>query len=248
VGANWYPCRFANFSVSYYHKIRREDYEHTQDTTPNRAGNAYPAFILEHDFDTDDVNFRVTLRPRNNLTLVTRYDFQLSTVDMRGDRTNLLGMPIEKVESGEITSHIISQSISWTPFARLYLQASGSYVIDETDTPVANWLGTNNLVLNSLNNYWNASLTAGYALSDKTDLQGQYFYYRADNYEDNSLVSMPYGVDAEEHGVVAAVIHRLTNRIRLTLKYGFFRNREATFGGNNDYDAHLVYSSLQYRF
>jgi hypothetical protein len=248
VGANWYPCRFANFAVSYYHKIRREEYEHQQDTTPNRAGNAYPAFILAHDFDTDDVNFRVTLRPRNNLTLVTRYDFQLSTIDLLGDRTNLLGMPIEKVQSGEVTTHIISQSVSWTPFPRLYLQASGSYVIDETDTPVANWLGTNNLVLNSMNNYWNASGTAGYVLSEKTDLQAQYFYYRADNYEDNSLDSMPYGVDAEEHGVIGTVIHRLTNQLRLSLKYGFFRNREATFGGHNDYDAHLVYSSLQYRF
>jgi hypothetical protein len=32
------------------------------------------------------------------------------------------------------------------------------------------------------------------------------------------------------------------------LTYGFFANHDQTSGGNNDYTAHLIYSSLQYRF
>jgi hypothetical protein len=36
--------------------------------------------------------------------------------------------------------------------------------------------------------------------------------------------------------------------VRVSLKYGFFRNREKTYGGHNDYDAHLVLATMQYRF
>lgn len=252
VGANWYPLRNLTLGVQYYHKIRSEDYDHTQDSTPPRSGNAYPAFLLAHDFETDDANLRVTWRPRHNLTLVSRYDIQLSTIETLGDRTNSLGAPIGTEESADITSHIFSQSVSWTPLSRLYLQATVSYALDETDTPANEVVNTNgvpiNVVLDTQNDYWNGSATVGFVLSDRTDLQAQYFYYRADNYVDNSAASQPYGIDAEEHGFSAALIHRLSERVRCTLRYGFFNNRDRTSGGRNDYDAHLVLASVQLRF
>jgi hypothetical protein len=245
VGANWYPLPRLSLAAQYYHKIRTEDYDHTQDNTPNRSGNRYPAFLVAQDFETDDANIRVTWRPLNTLTLVTRYDFQLSTVDMQGDG-------LSSVESARITSHIFSESVSWTPIPRLVLQASVNYALDETDTPADEVVTTNgvplNVVLDTQNDYWNASATVGFVLDDKTDLQAQYSYYRADNYVDNSAFSQPFGVDAEEHGITAALIRRLSDRVRWTLKYGFFSNRDRTSGGRNDYDAHLVMTSMQVRF
>jgi hypothetical protein len=245
VGANWYPLRNLNMGAQYYHKIRSEDYEHTQDTTPNRTGNRYPAFLLAHDFETDDANVRVTWRPRPNLTLVSRYDYQISTIEMQGDG-------LAEIESAEVNSHIFSQSISWIPFSRLFVQASVNYALDETDTPANDVVTTNgvplNVVLDSVNDYWNATATIGCVLDEKTDLQAQYFYYRADNYVNNSVAGQPYGVDATEHGITATLIRRLTDRVRWTLKYGFFNNRDRTAGGRNDYDAHLVMTSMQLRF
>jgi hypothetical protein len=245
VGANWYPLRNLNMGAQFYHKIRTEDYDHTQDTTPNRTGNRYPAFLLAHEFETDDANFRVTWRPLRNLTLVSRYDVQLSSVKMQGDG-------LAEIESAELTSHIFSESISWIPCPRLYVQASVNYALDETDTPANEVVRTNgvplNVVLDSVNDYWNASATIGYVLDDKTDLQAQYFYYRADNYVDNSADGQPYGVDAKEHGIIATLSRRLTDRVRWTLKYGFFNNRDRTAGGRNDYDAHLLLTSVQLRF
>jgi hypothetical protein len=32
------------------------------------------------------------------------------------------------------------------------------------------------------------------------------------------------------------------------LRYGFYTSRDETSGGNNNYDAHLIYSSFRYRF
>jgi hypothetical protein len=248
-GANWYPLRSVNMGLQYYHKVRNEDYDHIEDTTTNRSGNRYPAFLLAQDFVTDDVNFRITYRPWRNVTLVSRYDFQFSTIDMEGGGTNAFGGPMDKIQSAKLTSHIFSQSISWTPWYRLYLQASVNYAIDDTDTPADRALGSvTNVVPDMKNNYWNLGASAGLALDDKSDLQANYTYYRADNYIDNAAFSQPFGADSEEHGVTLTYLRRFTNRIRWTLKYGFFNNRDYTSGFHNDYQAHLAYTTLRIMF
>jgi hypothetical protein len=241
-----------NFAGQYYFKRRQNDYDHDVDTArynpPANVGNLYPAFIRNHDFDTHDVNFRTTWRPWPNLTLVSRYDYQLSTIDTRGDVNNL-GISLKQVESSEAITHIFSQSASWSPLARLYLQGSISYVLDQTETPASDLTGTAaNVVQDAENDYWNASVLTGYALTERADFQVQYHYYRADNYSDNSSVSLPYGAGAEQHGVTATLLHRIRKNLLWKLQYGFFTGDDETSGGNNEYDAHLVYSSLQYLF
>src|SRR4030095_13657469 len=85
VGANWYPLSRLNIGAQYYHKIHDYDYDHVRDSTSNAppAADRSPAFLTDQNFQTDDMNVRATWRPFNTLTLVTRYDFQLSTVDTR---------------------------------------------------------------------------------------------------------------------------------------------------------------------
>ncbi len=241
VGANWYPLRKLNLAAQYYHKSRDNDYDHRLDSTPNNSADRYPAFLREQDFDTDDFNARVTWRPHPTVTLVSRYDFQLSTIDTRAD--GLAG-----VESAENRAHVLSQSVSWSPLGRLYLQGTINYVLDETDTPATRALGTTNLVLVSANDYWNASASAGYALDEKTDLEASYFYYRADNYSDNSALTVAYGADAEEHGILAGIRRRIARNILWTARYGYFQGKSETAGGRNDYTAHLAYTSLRIFF
>ena len=252
VGANWYPHRKANFGTQYYYRSRRNDYDHPLDSTfynPPSTNNLYPAFIREHEFNTHDVNFRMTLRPIGTLTLVSRYDFQRTTYDTRGG-VNSYGVALDEIESAASTSHIFSQSASWIPWPRLFLQASGSYAIEHTHTPASHLTGSPaRLVQDAENDYWNVSGLIGYALSERTDLQTQYFYYRAHSYNlGNADVGLPYGAGAEQHGVTASLIHRLTKNLIWKLQYGFFTAHDQTSGGHNDYQAHLVYSSMLFRF
>jgi hypothetical protein len=242
VGANWYPCARANIAVQGYYKTRSYDYEYAFDSTPNPppSGNRYPAFLTAQDFTTGDANLRLTLRPVNRLTLVTRYDYQRSWIDTQAAN-------LENVQSAALRSHIFSQSASWTPFARLWIQASGSYVIDEMDTPASTQLPTP-VIQNSDNNYWNVSASAGYVLDDKTDLQVQYFFYRASNYMNNALYGMPYGVSDQEQGIVATLGHRFSAQLRGTLKYGYFINQDVTSGGLNNYYSQMVSASMTYMF
>jgi hypothetical protein len=73
-------------------------------------------------------------------------------------------------------------------------------------------------------------------------------YYRADNYEDNSSFGVPYGAGAEDHSVSAGVTRRIRDNIRLFLCYGYSRYTDETFGGNEDYHAHVVSCAVRYLF
>ena len=250
-GANWYPHRKANFGAQYYYRTRRNDYDHDIDSTrfnPPATNNLYPAFIKRHEFTTHDVNVRMTLRPFASLTLVSRYDFQISSYNMQGD-INSFGVRLKEIESAEATSHIFSQGLSWSPLPRLYLQGNISYAIQRTETPASSLTGgAANLVQDAENDYWNASAMVGYALCEKSDLQSQYYYYRADNYVDNSNVGLPYGAGAEQHGVTLTFLNRLRKNLLWKIQYGFFTGHDQLAGGHNDYHAHMVYSSWQYLF
>jgi hypothetical protein len=239
VGANWYPLTRLNLGGQYYYKSRQNDYDHLVDSTPNTGADRYPAYIVDQDFFTHDVNFRVTWRALANLTLITRYDFQLSTIKTRQDL-------LAQVESAESTAHILSESVSWVPCSRLFLQGSVNYVLDQTDNPAAEVVP--GIILNSKNNYWNASMLGGYAFSDKTDFQAQYSYYRANNYVNNSLLSQPYGASGEDHAVFGTLTHRFTRRLQMSWRYGFFAGHDLTSGGHNDYLAHLLMATVRYNF
>ncbi len=236
VGAHWYPLRRLNVHAQYYHKIRRSRYNDNAATFVNLDGD-YPGFIDANDFDTDDANFRITWRPIDSLTLVTRYDFQFNTISTRGTGLASQG-------SAQNTAHIIGETLTWTPVSRLYFQPGFNYVIDRTTTPA----GGGSPVENARNDYYNVTCVAGLVVDDRTDLQAQYSFYRAHNYNPGFAASLPYGAGAEEHGILASLIRRINPRLRVTLRYGFFSSRDETAGGHNDYDAHLVMTSAHYLF
>ncbi len=242
-GVRWYPTRQVVLDVGGYYKLNSYDYDHSIDSTLNdgASANRYPAYLVMQDFATYDGNVRLVLKPRQNLTFVSRYEYQYSTVQAKPDSVSGLG----EVESSKMITHIFAEDISWVPWSRLHLQAGFNYVRSKTETPAAQVTGA---ILDAQNNYWTASLTSGFVLDDKSDLNVGYLYYRADDYEDNSAFGVPYGSGAQEHGVTATLIRRITDRIRLSLRYGYFHYRDDAFGGNADYAAHLVYSSLSYRF
>lgn len=241
-GVNWYPARRVSLDAQCYYKINNYDYDHLLDSTPNdpASGDVYPAYLTMQRFDTLDGNLRLKLRPVRNVSLVTRYDFQYSTVDTKPDSVSGL----DKVDASKLTSHVIAQNISWSPITRLFLQVAFNYVISETDTTGADYTQA---ILNAQNNYWVLNFNSSYALNDKTDLSVGYSYYEADNYEGNaSYVSL--GTGGHQHAITCGLVRRLTEQIRLNLRYGFYSYTDQTYAGNANFDSHLIYGSLQYRF
>jgi len=242
-GIRWYPTRRAILDVGGDYKIHRYEYDHDTDNTPNDAAsvNRYPAYLVTQDLEGYGGKTRLTLRPRQNVTLVSRYEYQRSTITTKPDGSSGLS----DVESSEMHSHIVGQDVSWTPWSRLNLQAGLNYVWSTTTTPASDFTQA---VLDAQNNYWTVNFSSTLVLDDKTDLNIGYLYYRADNYEDNSAFGVPYGAGADEHTVSAGLARQLRHNIRLFLRYAYSRYSDDTFGGNQDYHAHMVSCTLRYLF
>ena len=51
-----------------------------------------------------------------------------------------------------------------------------------------------------------------------------------------------------DDAVNAAFIRNFSKAVRGTLSYGYFVHRDETTGGRDNYDAHLVFSTITYRF
>jgi hypothetical protein len=262
-GLNWYPMANLNVSGQYYHKS--SDYDNhfiSELATAPVVGSERNQRLLHQELDSDDVNFRVTWRPKlppklGTIAFVTRYDYVHGTIDgqwgispANPPGVGLTGITYIEQRTAEITNHVITESVTWNPCARLYLQGNASYVLNKTDTPADFNLipNTSPTVLDFKNDYWTASGSAGFALNDKTDLRAEYSYYRADNYENNSLVALPYGMGATEHTVSASVSRQIAKNVRLKVQYSYFHYTDETSGGHNNYEAHAVFSSLQFRF
>ena len=262
VGVNWYPMMELNFSGQYYH--RNADYDNdfkSELFTAPVPSSERNQRLIHQELDTDDVNFRVTWRPKipqkaGTVSLVTRYDYVHATTDgqwaisptaVGTAPTNTI---LDEFRSAIITNHVFTESITWNPCARLYLQGSFSYVRNETDTPAdIVFVGaTMPSIVDAQNDYWTATGSMGFALDDKTDLRAEYSYYRADNYEGNSIVGLPYGMGARQHTAGVTVSREIMRNVRVKLQYGYFHYTDETSGGHNNYDAHAVFSSLLFRF
>jgi hypothetical protein len=130
------------------------------------------------------------------------------------------------------------------------LQAGANYVISDTKTPdsAGGQSAATQSILNSQNNYWTLNFNAGLVLDDKTDLNLGYYFYRATDGQNSLVNGLPLGADALEHSVMATLTRRITKHLRWNLKYAFTHYDDFASAGAYNFNAQMVYTSLQYRF
>jgi hypothetical protein len=240
VGANWYPLNGLSFAAQYYHQAFEEDFNH------RLQGTDFDAQLDMHKADVDDFNIRMTWRALPNLTFVTRYDYQQMDIENRAFTDNAVTVLTRTVESADIESNIITQSATWNASERFYLQGSVHWIGSETTTPSDNQQPGYHV--NWDNDYWSTAISAGYVLNKNTDLKASYYYFKADNYVDNSAQTVPYGIMSEEHAFTITLTQWITSQMAWNLRYGFFKGEDEAYGGNNDYDAHMVSTGFRYQF
>jgi hypothetical protein len=233
--ANWYARPGLSVAAQYYYKVNTNDYDAVRDNTLPGSADRYPAFITDQDFETNDFNVRISWRPMSLLSFVTRYDYQKSTITSQE-------AGLQKEQSSKLTSHILSESITWNPTGRLYLNANVNLTWDQLATPAYRF------VLNSDNNYVNGSIGGGYALAKLDDVYFDYSWFRANNFIDNSALSLPFGADQKQQGAFLTWVRRQTPTLIYTVKYGYMKNVDGTWAGRNDFKAQVLYAKVQYHF
>jgi len=255
LGANWYAMRNLSFSLQGFHSKREQSLDHnvgnqTEATSAPGGANNFRPIMTEHNVEVDDLNLRMTWRPLSNVSLVTRYDYQHSQIENRGINWSPPAAPIEfdLIDSGDVKTHILSQSVTWNPMERMYLQSSFSWASSETDTP-------ERFTGDSDNDYIVGSISGGYSIDARTELTATYSYFTASNYVNSvgytGVKTMGYGLDTNEHAISLTLTRVLTENMVWNLRYGFITsNTDETdqSGGLNDFDAHMVSTGLQIRF
>jgi hypothetical protein len=240
-GVRWYPTRGVSLDAGGYYKYDQYHYDNSPDNPSTGTASLYPGFLAMQDFETYDGNVRLTLRPWRKVSAVSRYEYQYSTIHTEPDAQ----YDLPNVESSRMITHIIAQDIGWTPWSRLSLQSGVNVVRSDTRTPASDVVAG---ILNSQNNYWTANFSSLLALDNKTDLNLSYLYYASADYNNNSPVGVPYGAGSREQAVTATLTRRISQNMRLTVKYGYFRYHDTAFGSNQDFGANVIYASVRYRF
>jgi hypothetical protein len=246
IGFNWYPTMRLTLSGQYYHKIA--SYSEDIITSQNQS-------LFDQDWNVDDVNFRITFRPKipaclGTLALITRYDFVHTSIDGQAG-VFPSGLSSAELQTGEIKQHVITESLNWNPLVRFYLQANVSYTLNQTDTPANNISLTpltSPTVTNFRNDYWTVTSGMGYIIDDKTDISSDFSFYCANDHFKNPAVAMIYGEGATEYTASATLTRQLAKNVRLQLRYGYYNYRDVTSGGHDNYRAHSLFSTLQFRF
>jgi hypothetical protein len=233
LGARWYPFRRLTIDIGGY-------YQNNQWNYTNPTNNAVNDFSMQN-FQTYDGNVRMTVHPIQNVTLVGRYEYQWSTVNTQPDPASGLS----QVQTAQIPSQIIGADATWVPWSRLSLQAGLDYVLSQTRTPATDFTPA---IVTSQNNYWTVNFSSDLVVDDKTDLSVSYFYYQADDYQNNSPYGVALGAGAYENGVNATLTRRITQNLRASLRYGFYDYVDTASAGFNSFKANLIFATLQYRF
>jgi hypothetical protein len=245
LGGNYYIRSGLTLSGQYYYRMVDQDFSNDYNPLGGMDGQ-----LENYSSDTHDVNVRLTWRAMPGLTFVTRYDYQQLTIENTAFWDGNAVLATRTIDSGDITRHILSESVTWNVTEQLYLQGSVHWVSSETDTPADS--GANGVnpdyVPDWDNDYLTASLAAGYAIGRNTDLLFSYSYYNADNYLSGGGVATPVGTVSDEHAFSIAMIQRINANMTWTARYGYYTGDDDASGGYNDYDAHMVSTGLQVRF
>ena len=85
-------------------------------------------------------------------------------------------------------------------------------------------------------------------LDDKTDATLAYDFSHGDFAQHNGAEGLPLGLDYRLHTLRAGLSRQLTKNLRAGLEYFFSLYDEPYSHGLNDYTAHGVFTTLNYRW
>jgi len=232
VGANWTATSYLTLRGEIFYKNHQNNFVGYATT----AGSRY---MLGYNFK----GYKLTaiVKPCPTVSFTTRYVGQDGRMDTVVDTE-------ESYQSADMTSHNIGETIAWNPNKQVYAQVNLNVVFSTIQTAYPRAGGAANDVLrNADNDYWNGDMLIGWAATKSADFQLQATAYRATNYDPLAPPSsLSYGAGAKEYTVTAGVKYKLSDKLFLHAKVGYFESENETTGGNTDYHGPLAYLSFDY--
>lgn len=239
-GANWYPL--ANLSAGAQFYWQNQNISQNVAADDPIKGNQR---LLNQQWNTQDANFRLSWTPFATVSLVSKYDLQRSVINSQWAGDPLSGQYVAPSgPSSTYNAQSITESATWTPADRLFLQGNLAYILSQLSSPNFNSPG----VTAASNNYWTAGLGAGYQIDNRTEFRTDFTYYFANNYQNIAASGVPYGAGATQYTVSASLKRQITRNLSWSLKYYFDTYQDQLSGGYNSYVAQVIATSLQMQF
>jgi hypothetical protein len=234
VGFTTSPVPRSSLAVRYFKRYRSNEYDHDVDTE-----EGYPAFLLDQDLETDEVNTKLTYRLNSRVQTTLRYQYVSTKIDTMADTD-----PPTSVQSGDYKANIYSVGLAVIPVARFYFTGTVSYqdvrsrTFDNAVQSIVTYEG-DVIVFNG---------SAAYAFDDLTRAELRYIFSRSRNHEDDAENGLPLLLDNERHGVLAGLFRKVRENVEVQVRYGYFSHDDDSKGGINDYRAHLFGAGIRLGF
>ncbi|HEY8994523.1 MAG TPA: hypothetical protein VIM71_07675 [Lacunisphaera sp.] len=232
VGVNWTVNPMVTIRAETFYKDHLNKYTGYGTSLGGR-------YILGYEFK----GYKLTtiVKPLPTVTVTGRYVGQIGKMHTQADDD-------EEYDSMDAKNHMFGGTVDWNPNKTVYFQANLNVVFNTLQTAYPRAGGAANDVLrNSDNDYVSGNLIAGFAVDKATDATLEYSYYKADNYDPLApKASIAYGAGAKEYTVTAGIKRKLTDRMILNAKAGYFDSKSDTTGGNTNFRGPLFYVALDY--
>lgn len=250
IGFTVSPWSRVSWKVSYRHRLSEHAFDHLTDMHLGGGppGNGYPAFLRAREIEGDEVELKWTVRILGWWKATIGYEIIAS--DYRNDTDPVTAggagapSPGGSLFTGNYDAHLYSLHHTFTPWHRLYLDASFLYSESRMVTAVNGRSG----VVPYEGDTYQAMMNTTFVADEKTDLIGGYSFTRTDYGKNNRAAALPLGVEYELHGLTAGIRRKLRDHVSTTIRYGFFYYDEPTSGGARDYLAHGIFGNLTMRF
>lgn len=196
------------------------------------------------------VKLSAVYRPIPTLSFNTRYQPQAGSMSVTASAVSG-GMGTES-PSGKVRAQIVSETVDWTPYRQLYLEASANVVYNYIQTAYPTVVVSTTAVVpppfhNANNNYIVGSTLVGFVLDKLDDIQVQGTWQQADNYNRAIAIGgVPYGATYMMESATAGVKHKFGTELYGEAKAGYLRSTDGTTNGLTNYHGPLFYVSLTY--
>lgn len=231
--------------------VRRRDSVSSYDNLVDESfagGNGYPAFIRSRDIAMNEIETRLVLRPVFWLNARLTYDWNMSDYSSVTDpatdvNSGVTVSPGGGIFDGRTTSDNFGLNLTFTPVRQFYFSGSFTYGYSRTTTSP----NASPEVVPYVGNTYTVGANVGYALNAKTDFNVAYTFSQA-AYGQNNTVGIPLGLDFTRHELLVGLTRQLTKHLSGALHYRFSQYSEPSSGNLNNFTAHGIFATLNYRW
>jgi len=240
------PWNWTEFGAQFRRRESATDYNHSLDQSLIN-GEGYPAFIRHRNITLNEVEAHLVLHPIFWFTARLTYDWDLTDFSAATDPVNdpTFGVlsPGGGIFDARTESHDVGLNLTFTPVPQFYFSGAFTYSYSRTTTTPAAWPE----VTAYFGNTYTMSTSAGYAINEKTDVNLTYNFSQS-TFGQNNSAGVPLGIDFVRHELLAGLTRQLTKNLTAALHYQFSQYAQPSSGGVNDFTAHAIFATLNYRW